>query len=230
MASPRRAVRRPARHRGHDDARVASSTTCSSRTRARALPGVPARATPSEPEVPPTSRACATSTRADAQPRTAAGWRDGPDAGAARSPTSLWLMDRGPQVAPALKALQGRIWAGGLRDRRAARRGLPDVPPALARWREQGRAVAIFSSGSVLAQKLLFATTRRRRPDAASSTATSTPPPGRRARPASYRRIAATLGVDPAAVCSSRTAGRSSRPPWPAVCGLRSASATARPP
>jgi enolase-phosphatase E1 len=32
------------------------------------------------------------------------------------------------------------------------------VPPAFARWRRQGREIAIYSSGSVLAQKLLFST------------------------------------------------------------------------
>ena len=31
-----------------------------------------------------------------------------------------------------------------------------DVPRAFARWRRQGREIAIYSSGSVLAQKLLF--------------------------------------------------------------------------
>src|SRR5262249_22041848 len=33
----------------------------------------------------------------------------------------------------------------------------PDVPAALTRWQAQGRTVCIFSSGSVAAQKLLFA-------------------------------------------------------------------------
>ena len=35
----------------------------------------------------------------------------------------------------------------------------PDVPPALARWSRQGKIICIFSSGSVLAQKLLFGST-----------------------------------------------------------------------
>jgi len=34
-----------------------------------------------------------------------------------------------------------------------------DVPAALSRWREQKKQICIFSSGSVLAQKLLFAHT-----------------------------------------------------------------------
>ena len=35
----------------------------------------------------------------------------------------------------------------------------PDVPPALARWRRQGRSTFIYSSGSVLAQRLIFSRT-----------------------------------------------------------------------
>ena len=31
-----------------------------------------------------------------------------------------------------------------------------DVPPALTHWQQQGQRICIFSSGSVLAQKLLF--------------------------------------------------------------------------
>src|SRR4029453_789443 len=37
-----------------------------------------------------------------------------------------------------------------------------DVTPALVRWKEAGNKIAIFSSGSVLAQKLLFAHTNER--------------------------------------------------------------------
>jgi 2,3-diketo-5-methylthio-1-phosphopentane phosphatase len=35
-----------------------------------------------------------------------------------------------------------------------------DVPPALERWYRRGVDVRIFSSGSILAQRLLFSTTR----------------------------------------------------------------------
>jgi enolase-phosphatase E1 len=69
-----------------------------------------------------------------------------------------WLMDR-DRKSTALKALQGRIWEEGYRS--GELRGLvyEDVPRAFERWRAQGKAIAIFSSGSVLAQKLLFANT-----------------------------------------------------------------------
>ena len=67
-----------------------------------------------------------------------------------------WLMKRDSKITP-LKALQGKIWEAGYRDRELRGAVYPDVAPALARWRTQGRRLAIFSSGSVLAQKLLFA-------------------------------------------------------------------------
>jgi enolase-phosphatase E1 len=86
-------------------------------------------------------------------------WSDGPGertASAARY--ALWLMDR-DRKSTALKSLQGRIWERGYRDGRLVSHVYDDVPPALRRWREEGRSVHIFSSGSVLAQELLFAHT-----------------------------------------------------------------------
>ncbi|MCI0402867.1 MAG: acireductone synthase, partial [Acidobacteria bacterium] len=69
-----------------------------------------------------------------------------------------------------------------------------DVPPALARWRRQGKDIAIFSSGSVLAQKLLFAHT-----DAGDLTgfirAYFDTTIGPKTDPASYGRIATALGL-----------------------------------
>lgn len=56
----------------------------------------------------------------------------------------------------ALKALQGRIWRAGYLDGTLVCPLYPDVAPALARWRAQGEALAVFSSGSVEAQQLLF--------------------------------------------------------------------------
>jgi enolase-phosphatase E1 len=69
-----------------------------------------------------------------------------------------WLMDR-DRKSTGLKALQGRIWEEGFAAGRLRGEVYPDVPPALRRWRAQGRRLAIFSSGSVLAQKLLFGST-----------------------------------------------------------------------
>jgi enolase-phosphatase E1 len=55
-----------------------------------------------------------------------------------------------------LKALQGLIWEDGYRTGRLQGDIYPDVAEALRSWKEQGIRVRIFSSGSILAQKLLF--------------------------------------------------------------------------
>jgi len=69
-----------------------------------------------------------------------------------------WLMDQ-DRKSPALKSLQGKIWEGGYRSGQLRGQVYADVPPALDRWRKQGKRIYIFSSGSVLAQKLIFAHT-----------------------------------------------------------------------
>ena len=66
-----------------------------------------------------------------------------------------WLMER-DRKSTALKSLQGRIWEAGFREGRLQGLVYDDVIPAMERWRARGGRVAIFSSGSVLAQKLLF--------------------------------------------------------------------------
>jgi enolase-phosphatase E1 len=55
-----------------------------------------------------------------------------------------------------LKALQGLIWEDGYRTGELKGEVYPDVPEALRSWKEKGIRLRIFSSGSVLAQKLLF--------------------------------------------------------------------------
>ena len=69
-----------------------------------------------------------------------------------------WLIERDRKSTP-LKSLQGKIWAEGYASGELRSQVFDDVPPALERWQRQNRTVAIFSSGSVLAQKLLFAHT-----------------------------------------------------------------------
>jgi enolase-phosphatase E1 len=68
-----------------------------------------------------------------------------------------WLMARDSKCTP-LKALQGKIWKQGFESGELHGEVYRDVPPAFARWRRQGREIAIYSSGSVLSQKLLFGT------------------------------------------------------------------------
>ncbi|OFV90150.1 MAG: 2,3-diketo-5-methylthio-1-phosphopentane phosphatase [Acidobacteria bacterium RIFCSPLOWO2_12_FULL_65_11] len=69
-----------------------------------------------------------------------------------------WLMDR-DRKSRGLKALQGLIWQDGYRSGELRGQVYPDVPPALARWQARGLATYIYSSGSVLAQQLIFGST-----------------------------------------------------------------------
>jgi enolase-phosphatase E1 len=66
-----------------------------------------------------------------------------------------WLMDRDSKTGP-LKQLQGRIWDDGYARGELTGEVFHDVRPAFARWRDRGLSIGIFSSGSVLAQQLLF--------------------------------------------------------------------------
>ncbi|HEY3041556.1 MAG TPA: acireductone synthase [Pyrinomonadaceae bacterium] len=69
-----------------------------------------------------------------------------------------WLMDR-DRKSTGLKSLQGKIWRQGYLDGTLKAQLFADVAPALERWRGAGLKINIFSSGSSLAQKLLFAHT-----------------------------------------------------------------------
>jgi enolase-phosphatase E1 len=130
-----------------------------------------------------------------------------------------WLMDR-DRKSTALKSLQGLIWEAGYRTGDLTGDVFADVPRALERWHADRIPVGIFSSGSVLAQQLLF-----RHSTAGDLTTrlhwhfdTTT---GGKTDPASYRRIAAAMGVPPETVMfvsdvtaeldAARTAGMQTR-------------------
>jgi enolase-phosphatase E1 len=66
----------------------------------------------------------------------------------------LWLMDR-DRKSTALKSLQGKIWKAGFESGELKGMLFADVPEAFVRWARDAR-VAIYSSGSVEAQRLLF--------------------------------------------------------------------------
>jgi enolase-phosphatase E1 len=55
-----------------------------------------------------------------------------------------------------LKTLQGKIWEEGFRTGELLGDVYEDVPGAFAKWKAEGKRIAIFSSGSVQAQRLLF--------------------------------------------------------------------------
>jgi enolase-phosphatase E1 len=109
-----------------------------------------------------------------------------------------WLMDRDRKSTP-LKSLQGTLWEQGYTNGDLVGEVFADVPRALRRWRAQGVPVGIFSSGSVLAQQLLF-----RHSSAGDLTPflrwyfdTTT---GKKADDESYRRIAAAMNMPAGAI------------------------------
>jgi enolase-phosphatase E1 len=106
---------------------------------------------------------------------------------------ALWLMERDRKSGP-LKTLQGKIWQHGYATGELKGEVYPDVPPALAEWTAAGVRVGIFSSGSVLAQKLLFSTT----PDGDLTTFLTwhfDTAVGPKQHADSYRAIAKTIGI-----------------------------------
>ncbi len=55
-----------------------------------------------------------------------------------------------------LKAVQGKIWKSSFESGELRGELYKDVLPALKQWKNEGKTLAIFSSGSVQAQKLYF--------------------------------------------------------------------------
>jgi len=96
----------------------------------------------------------------------------------------------------ALKALQGMLWRDGYLSGELQADMYPDAVAGLRRWHDAGHRLAVYSSGSVPAQKLLFAHT-----DAGDLTplfdAFFDTEAGPKREAASYGRIAAALGAAP---------------------------------
>jgi len=106
------------------------------------------------------------------------------------------LMDR-DRKSPGLKQLQGLVWERGYRDGLLKGDVFVDVRPALERWHKRGIKVAIYSSGSALAQRLLFSTTAFGDLTTLLSGFFDTSS-GVKTSSESYRRIAAVIGCSTA--------------------------------
>lgn len=55
-----------------------------------------------------------------------------------------------------LKTIQGKIWQKGYESGELKSMMFNDVPKAFEKWKSENKTIAIYSSGSVLAQKLIF--------------------------------------------------------------------------
>jgi enolase-phosphatase E1 len=107
--------------------------------------------------------------------------------------TALRLMDADSK-STGLKELQGQIWKAGYESGELKAHVYDDVPPALQRWKDAGKGIRIYSSGSIAAQKLFFGHTAAGNLlpmlDGFYDTTTG---PKREAE--SYRRIAIEIGT-----------------------------------
>jgi enolase-phosphatase E1 len=105
------------------------------------------------------------------------------------------LMDADAKVT-GLKQLQGLIWEQGFRNGDLRSTLFDDVVPALDHWREKGREIRIYSSGSIHAQRLFFAhtTTGDLTPRLSGYYDTTT---GSKRESASYTAIATDCGLQP---------------------------------
>lgn len=106
-----------------------------------------------------------------------------------------WLIDR-DRKSTGLKSLQGKIWREGYRSGTLKSQVFDDVRPAFERWREANIRISIFSSGSALAQQLLFAHTEvgDLTPFISDYFDTTVGP---KVNAVSYRRIAGSLELQP---------------------------------
>lgn len=105
-----------------------------------------------------------------------------------------WI-DADRKLTP-LKALQGMIWEEGYRNGDFFGHVYPDAVERLRDWKQQGMTLCIFSSGSVHAQKLLFAHTEWGDLTPLFSGYYDTRVGAKQEAP-SYREIARLMGVEP---------------------------------
>ena len=94
----------------------------------------------------------------------------------------------------ALKDIQGRIWAEGYAAGVLTGHVYPDAAAAVRRWHAQGLTLAVFSSGSVAAQKLIFGHSDQGDLSRLFSGWFDTDT-GPKREAASYRKIAEALGI-----------------------------------
>jgi enolase-phosphatase E1 len=127
-------------------------------------------------------------------------WRNNPAKSFEEAVTEhvLDLMDRDSKTT-GLKALQGLIWESGFQSGELRAHLFPDCFPAIKRWKDLGKTLAIYSSGSVVAQKLFFGHTEfgDLRPYFTAHFDTTV---GGKRESASYSAVATQLGFAPSRI------------------------------
>ena len=106
-----------------------------------------------------------------------------------------WI-DQDVKAAP-LKTLQGLIWQAGFESGDLVSHVYDDVPPTLRRWRSAGVQLSVFSSGSLLAQRLWFRHTQHGDLAGLFSAHFDTRNAGPKQEAESYLRIGREIGAAP---------------------------------
>ena len=124
-------------------------------------------------------------------------WRDDSEERRLHSSAAYgqWLIARDSKCTP-LKALQGKIWQQGYASGELRGKVYPDVPVAFERWKRKEKKICIYSSGSVLAQQLLFGSVATGDLTRYISAFFDTRV-GAKAEADSYRKIAAAVSQEP---------------------------------
>lgn len=107
--------------------------------------------------------------------------------------TLIRWIDEDRKITP-LKSLQGMIWAEGYSKGELQGHVYEDVPACLKAWKAQNLTLAVYSSGSIAAQKLIFGHTSFGDLTPVFSAYFDTTTGGKREQ-ASYTKIAAALGL-----------------------------------
>ena len=107
----------------------------------------------------------------------------------------IFLIDR-DRKSTALKSIQGQIWRAGYESGELRGEVFDDVFPAFQRWKESDKTIAIFSSGSRLAQRLIFGFSVAGDLSSYISAYFDTTT-GAKKEPESYRKIAENLSFPP---------------------------------
>ncbi|MFY8149460.1 MAG: acireductone synthase [Prochlorococcaceae cyanobacterium] len=118
--------------------------------------------------------------------------------GLALAPYLEWLIAQDRKLTP-LKDLQGLIWEEGYAQGVLQGPLFADVAPALRRWQGQGLKLAVYSSGSVQAQQLIYGHSTEGDLRECFVAWFDTRVGGKR-EAQSYRTIAAALAVEPASI------------------------------
>lgn len=121
------------------------------------------------------------------------------DLAAVTAALHAWI-DADVKAAP-LKAIQGRIWDEGYVAGELTTHLFPDVAPALHAWHDAGIRLAVYSSGSMRAQRSWFANAPGGDLNTLFSANFDLDSAGPKRDPESYARIARSLVIEPSRLC-----------------------------